>query len=129
MTVHQASKDINKKPYQRKERVATQLQQALAAHLATRVLDPRLRGVTVVEVDCSPDLRRATVYVDAPEDAQCTYLSVLRSASAHLRQTLATQLALRVVPKLHFRSAVRQQEACRLLHLLDAIPVSEPLAE
>jgi ribosome-binding factor A len=122
MTVHQASRDINKKPYQRKERVATQLQQALAVHLATRALDPRLHGVTVVEVDCSPDLRRATVYVNAPDNAQGSFLAVLQSASTHLRQTLAKQLALRVVPKLHFRSADRQEQACRLLHLLDAIP-------
>ena len=129
MTVHQASKDINKKPYQRKERVATQLQQALAAHLATRVLDPRLQGVTVVEVDCSPDLRRATVYVNGPDSAQGSFLPVLQSASAHLRQTLAKQLALRVVPKLHFCPADRQEQACRLLHLLDAIPVAAPLTE
>ena len=129
MTVHQASKDINKKPYQRKERVATQLQQALAAHLATRVLDPRLQGVTVVEVDCSPDLRRATVYVSEPDDARSAYLSVLQSASTHLRLMLAKQLALRVVPKLHFRAADRQEAACRLLHLLDAIPAVGSLTE
>jgi len=46
----------------RKARIAGQLRVRLAEILATKVSDPRLSGVTVVEVRPSPDFSIARVF-------------------------------------------------------------------
>ena len=84
------------------QRVARDLRDKLAQIINTRVADPRLRGVSIVEVRPSPDLTFARVFyrtIGDPEQAA----KALRKAKPFIRRCLAENLALRRVPELDLR--------------------------
>lgn len=94
---------VGHKPYARKTRVASRIQQVLGHYMLTRALDPRLHQVTILEVDCSPDLRQARIRVQVPTtEAIGDTMKALKHAASHLRRFLADSLPLRVVPRLEF---------------------------
>ena len=53
------------KEYPRKLRISTQLQRELSELIVDTLTDPRIRGVSISQVDVSPDLRNATVLVSS----------------------------------------------------------------
>lgn len=91
-------------PFARTERVGTEIAHALAGLIERECADPRLRLVTVTEVQMSPDLKHARVMVaSADPDASGTEaLAALRHAGTRLRRGLAGSVRLRVVPRLDF---------------------------
>lgn len=112
---------VGQKPYARKTRVASRIQQVLGHYLLTRALDPRLHQITILEVDCSPDLRQARVRVQVPSiEAIEDTMKALKHAASHLRAFLAESLPLRVVPRLEFwhEKAEHVQAQNRLSQLL-----------
>ncbi len=68
------------------------------------VRDPRLSGVTITEVEVTPDLLIAHVYFTVLGDAeeQKEALAALERAGGFLRTQLAGQVRLRFVPELIF---------------------------
>jgi ribosome-binding factor A len=88
-----------------------------------RLDDDRLELVTITAVDCEPDLRRATVYVDSlrgPEDDDAL-LEALGEVRPKLQSAIAAQARLKRTPELAFvpdpvvRSADRIEEVLRRL--------------
>jgi ribosome-binding factor A len=93
----------------RTERVGEEIRAELSRLLREEVADPRIRLVTLLRVDVSPDLGSARVFwSEAPEasgaerDPERTERA-LTHAAAYLRRRLAEALPLRRVPELHFR--------------------------
>ncbi len=76
----------------------------MAALVLTAINDPRAAGATLTEVDVSPDLKQARVYVThhRGEEAAREAVKALNRASGHLRHELAARLILRVSPHLVF---------------------------
>ena len=107
----------------RAERVGEMLQQMLAEMIAREIKDPRVGFVTVTEVDVSPDLRQARVFVsclgdDATREA-C--LDGLRHAAPFLRRQIGRQARLKYAPELRFetdRSAAQGQRIETILREL-----------
>jgi ribosome-binding factor A len=102
------------------ERVARELRDKLAAIVEERVSDPRLRGVSIVEVRPSPDLSYARVFyrtLGDPRDAE----RALRKAKPFLRRCLAENLRLRRVPELDLRLDPSVETAQRIEHILGEI--------
>lgn len=88
------------------ERINAQLRQELALAISTEVKDPRLAMVTVVDVNCAPDLSYAQVRISAlgEEAERERALRVLRSMSGYLRYLLGARLDhLRRIPRLDIR--------------------------
>ena len=99
------------------ERVARELRDKLASIVEERVSDPRLRGVSIVEVRPSPDLSYARVFyrtLGDPKDAE----RALRKATPFLRRCLAENLRLRRVPELDLRHDPSVESAQRMERLL-----------
>lgn len=110
------------KPYARKVRVATMVQHCLSQYLATKILDPRLQGLAILEVDVSPDLRQAKVLLlQHGGRLSKAAKQALHKARHHLRHHLASQLALRVVPDLTFKGTAPNDAEQRLVQLLDQV--------
>ncbi|MCL4684114.1 30S ribosome-binding factor RbfA [Myxococcota bacterium] len=88
-------------------RVGEQLREELARALRADVADPRVRHVTVLRVDPSPDLRNALVFwsrLETPEGASLDEVAAgLASAAPYLRRRLAHDLSLKRMPELRFR--------------------------
>ena len=105
-------------PSQRQLRAGEIIRHALADIIAREDLrDPDLTGVlvTVGEVRCSPDLRRAKVYVtplgDDSEAGRARLAGALNRAGAYLRGRLGREIDLKFTPDLHFVADKSYDEA------------------
>src|SRR5690349_12034274 len=82
--------------------------QALREVISTTVLfglkDPRVKNVTVLRTEVSPDLRSAKVYVSVLGDEKTRALSMhgLRSARGFIQSRIAERLDTRYTPVLQF---------------------------
>ncbi|MCH5162975.1 MAG: 30S ribosome-binding factor RbfA [Clostridiales bacterium] len=86
----------------RTERVASVIKRNVAVIIETEISDPRIHGVSVVDVSVSPDLRYATVWVyiyGNDEDV----LDALRNSAGFVRRLLSEQMSeMRVIPQIRF---------------------------
>ena len=99
------------------ERVARELRDKLATIVEERVSDPRLRGVSIVEVRPSPDLSYARVFYRTLGDPKAAERA-LRKATPFLRRCLAENLRLRRVPELDLRHDPTVESAQRIERIL-----------
>lgn len=104
----------------RAQRVSEALREELAEIIEYELLDPRLAGVTVTDVQVTPDLRHAHVLVapgrDAPQAAEA-----LEHARQYLRRELSGRLRLFRVPELHFEAESAGGRASRVEELLERV--------
>ena len=117
---------------QRQLRVGAEIQHALAWILERgEVHDPGLmeRSVTVTEVQMSPDLRNARVFV-VPQVGGDTnaVITALNHARAFLRRRLGQEVRLRFSPQLDFAPDRSFETANRIDHLLREPAVARDLA-
>jgi ribosome-binding factor A len=106
--------------FSRRLRVNTQLQQVLSELIREELRDPRIAGVTLTEVDVSPDLRQAQVKVSSLADEQGLVLAVqgLNHAAGKLRHGLGKRMELRCLPTLRFVADTRLREADRITQMI-----------
>jgi ribosome-binding factor A len=102
-------------------RVNEAIRQVLSDALAGDLKDPRVGFVTVTEVNTSPDLRHARVYVSVlgPDAEREATLDGLRSAHGFLQGRIAGELHLRHTPELRFVYDDTAERAARVERLLD----------
>ncbi len=118
---------------QRTERVDELLRQEISEILRRDVDDPRIGFATITDVETSPDLRSARVWVSVigqPAEREET-LAALRRAMPFVRRALG-RLRLRRIPELHVRmddSAERGTRVLRLLEELESGAVPDGLPE
>ena len=109
----------------RQERIAEVLLEELALLISSELTDPRLDDalVTVTDVQVSPDLGNARVYIQhvLPEAESRHVLSALQHSTTFLRHALVENLHLRVVPELHFLVDTTEKRAQHVDELLDRI--------
>jgi ribosome-binding factor A len=101
-------------------RVNEAIRQVLTDALAGELKDPRVGFVTVTDVDTSPDLRHARVYVSvlgAPAEREGT-MDGLRSAHGFLQGGIGDELHLKPHPELRFLYDDTAERAARLETLL-----------
>jgi ribosome-binding factor A len=109
----------------RTQRVADVLRGELSDLLLRQVHDPRIKLVSVTDVDVSPDLRRAVVKVSVlgADEERTGAVEALQHARGFLRRELAHRLRMRVTPELVFeldRGAEHSQKIAELLESLHA---------
>ena len=109
--------------YSRAERVADQIRMEVADILMRRIKDPRVRSVTVTDVELTNDLRIARVFVTAlGTEAETKDVSTgLSKASGFIRSELGRRLTLRYLPEVVFHKDVSGPRGDRVLRLLDEI--------
>ncbi|MBI1399939.1 30S ribosome-binding factor RbfA [Hyphomonas sp.] len=112
-------------PSQRQLRAGEIIRHALAELIAREDFrDPELAGVlvTVGEVRCSPDLKRANIFVtplgDDTEEGRQKLAAALNRASAFLRGRLGREIELKFTPELHFIADKSYDEATAIDRLL-----------
>lgn len=83
-------------------RVNSTIREVLADEIE-RMSDSRLEMVSVTAVDTTPDLRRATVFVDVlNEDSREDALEALRGAAKRLQSVLGSEIRMKYTPALQF---------------------------
>jgi ribosome-binding factor A len=111
--------------YSRADRVADQIRMEVADILMRKIKDPRVRSVTVTDVELTNDLRIARVFVTAlGTDAETKdVFAGLAKAKGFVRSELGRRLALRYLPEVVFVKDISGPRADRVLQLLDELHV------
>ena len=105
----------------RTERINGLLREEISDLLRREVKDPRVGGlVTVTEVDVSPDLRQAKVYVSVlgTDEEKTSTFRALAAAARFLQRELRRRLTIRREPELSFVADDSIERAARILDLL-----------
>ncbi len=106
----------------RTDRVDELLREEISSILARNVQDPRIGFVTITDVDVSPDLRHATVWVSTigqPEERRET-IRALAHAMPYVRRQLGV-LRLRRIPELHVKADDSIERGTRVLQILNEL--------
>lgn len=108
-------------PSARMRRVNEVIREVLGAAIATDLKDPRIGFVTVTDVDTSPDLRAARVYVSVLGDAheRERTLAGLRSSHGFLQSRINDELRMKRTPTLTFHYDESVERGARISRLLD----------
>ena len=106
------------KQFSRNDRVSEQMQRELAYLLQFEIKDPRVKGVTITEVQVAGDLSHAKVFYTAagPDEA---LQKGLEKSSGFLRSQLAKSMLLRTVPQLHFSYDQSLDYGTKMSQLID----------
>lgn len=108
---------------QRTERIDELLRQEIGQAIERELADPEIGFATVTQVETSPDLSYARVWVSVigtAEQRRAT-LAALRRAKTYLRRVLGSRLHLRRIPELDIRLDDSVERGTRVLHLLDEL--------
>ena len=113
----------------RPERLAEVLKVEISEVVGFELDDPRLEMVTVTDVEVSPDLRDAKIYVliRGSEDEIEKALKTLRHAATFVRQQVAMNLDLRHAPHVHFVRDTAEENASRVSEILEDLTVKGEL--
>ena len=111
-------------PTQRQRRVARRLQDEIARVLLHEIEDPRVRFVTITDVEVAPDLKHARVFfsvIGEGADEPAEVLRGLRRARKFVQRRLAEKAELRYTPTLDFRYDPTAERAQRIETILKQI--------
>ncbi len=114
--------------FRRTARLNEQLRQEISLLIRAEVRDPRVVLATITDVETSPELDHARVYITAMgDDAEKEeVLNGLRSAAPFIRGQLGRRLHMRRIPELHFDLDRKLENALRIESLLrEALPPSD----
>lgn len=101
-------------------KVAEAIRETVSTLVLFELRDPRVKNVTVLGVEASPDLRSAKVFVSVmgDEKAQSLAMHGLTSARGFLQSKIAERIDLRYTPILSFvldQGIKKSIEAARIL--------------
>ena len=112
----------------RLQKVSRVIKEELSRIIREEMNDPRLGLVSIVDVEMTPDLKIAHIYVSVygePEE-QANSMNALSSASRFLRGELGKQVEMRHTPELHFHQDRSIERGSRIFALLKQVQTEEP---
>ena len=107
----------------RQEKVARVIKESVSKTILTRLSDPRIQGlVTVTEVDVSPDMKQATVFLSVlgvDEAAQQLTVTAICHAAGVIQAALGHAMTSRFVPHLKFEQDRKFQKTLETFRLIE----------
>ena len=103
-------------------RVADQIQRDLSEIIAFELKDPRVRMITITEVQVTPDYAHAKVFFTMlNDDKQAVKNTVegLTVASGYIRGQLGKRLTIHTLPQIHFVHDTSISRGMELSSLID----------
>ena len=93
--------------------------------LLTREMTFPAQLVTIQQVDVTPDLKHAHVFVSmiGTEEQQHQSMAKLHDARVQLQHDLSKRVVLKFTPRLHFKLDVAAERGDRVLNLLSELDV------
>ncbi len=114
----------------RPHRVAELLRERLALILLHKCADPRLRELTLTQVEMSPDLKQARVfYVTHPNADAALVKKALDKALGFIKREVAQENMFRLMPEIIFLPDTGPDEAARIEILLHEAGMSAKKGE
>ena len=108
---------------QRTDRVDELLRQEIGQRIAREIADPAVGFATVTDVETSPDLRHARVWVSVigQPDAREASVQALQRAMPFVRAQLGKRLRLKRIPEFSVRLDESVERGARVLQLLNEL--------
>lgn len=107
-------------------RVGELLREQIALILLHKSHDPRLHDLTITGVEMSPDLKQARVFYLLREGADAAQVqTALKKALGFIKQELARERILRIMPEFFFLPDAGLERAARLDELFHSLEASE----
>lgn len=114
--------------------MARELRDEISVIIARELKDPHVGFATITQVQVSPDLRYARVFVSVfgPPEQQKETLAALRRAGGFIRRQISGRIKLRHSPELQFSLDESIEQGARMDELLaqvkEELPAVEPTA-
>lgn len=108
---------------QRQQKVGKMLKEELSRLIREEMDDPRLGFISITDVQVSPDIRSAHIYVSVfgePEE-QNTSIAALEGARGYLRSMLGRDVNMRYTPELFFHLDHSIERGAHIFELLKEI--------
>ncbi len=107
----------------RVERFSGMMREEISRIVREEVADPRIGFISVTQVDLSPDLRNARVYISVfgNEKQKKEAMAGLNSAAGFIRGKLAHMLETRVIPEIHFIQDDSIERGSRVLGIISKL--------
>ncbi|GAA5505720.1 30S ribosome-binding factor RbfA [Novipirellula caenicola] len=104
-------------------KAAEAIREVVASTILTEVRDPRVKDVTVIGVEVSPDMREAKVSVSVMGNDSQQQLAIrgLQNCAGFLQAKIANRIDARYTPKLTFKLDKGLQNALVVSELLNKI--------
>lgn len=114
-------------PSHRVERIAEAVREVVSTAILFEVADPRVKGVTVLSVEVSGDLRNATVFVTVmgTDSEQALAMRGLQHAAGFLQARVAARLQTRTTPTLRFKKDDGVKKSIEISRLIDEALASD----
>jgi ribosome-binding factor A len=108
---------------QRTDRVDELLRQEIGTLLAKELADPRIGFATITDVETSPDLRHAKVWVSVigGRTDRTETVRALQASMGFVRHELGKRLRIKRIPALHIHLDDSAERGTRVLHLLQEL--------
>jgi len=105
---------------QRTDRVDELLREEIGTLLAKELADPRIGFTTITDVETSPDLRHAKVWVSVigGRTDRVETVRALQASMGFVRHELGKRLRIKRIPALHIQLDDSAERGTRVLHLL-----------
>jgi ribosome-binding factor A len=115
----------------RQKRVAEQIREVLSELFTFEVDDPRLSGLTVMEVQIDRELMYADVFVSSldGDEVRDEVMEGLESASGFLRRELGSRVRLQRTPELRFQWDETLAYGEQIDRVLDSLTIPPPETE
>ena len=107
----------------RAEKLAGTLKKTISTIIQNEIRDPRIGFVTITQVQSTADLKYVKVYysVLGSESQKKSAMIGLRHATVFIRQMIAKEVRLRVVPEIVFKVDDTHEYEIRIGELLERI--------
>lgn len=114
-------------PSHRGPRIAEAIREVVASSILFEIADPRVKGVTVLTAEISPDLRSAVVYVSlmGTEAQQKLAMKGLVHATGFLQAKVAARLQTRSTPILSFKRDEGVKKSIEISRIIDEAIASD----
>ena len=93
--------------FKRSDRIADLIKVEISRVLSTEVKDPRVQGITVLNVMLTPDMKKADIFISKTnsfnEIDQEELKKGLEKAKGFIRKKLSQNLNLRRIPEIFFK--------------------------
>lgn len=109
-------------------KAAAAIREVVSMAILTELKDPRIRDVTVTQVEVSPDMRQAKVYVSIMGDETRQQLSLrgLQNAAGFLQSKVAERIDTRYTPRLIFHLDMGVKRSIEIAQILQQVLPAAP---
>ena len=93
--------------FKRSDRISDLIKVEISKILSFEVKDPRVKGITVLKVELSPDMKQSYIFFSSDNSFSnldtLEILEGLEKAKGFIRKKLSNNLNLRRTPEIHFK--------------------------